>query len=565
MKVVQKVLVSLLLATLLFTGFAVAAYSGLFDLLDTRFYNHRVRDNARLLLEEARFVAQEYQEELRDAAAAFAALPSVQNVFRVNQSREDTEARTEAVGLLFDTYPEFDFIRIIDSDRGALWFSTLQEDLRSRSDTRLEYRASEELDPPLRVPDPGDERPGVEWLSDPPALRVLVPVMDSFRTPRGILIAWASTAGLYSRLQSEGIIPPSARVRLSPAGNLVMNARRHFNQEDLAALDQALDDDEVLPLLRSHLGESYALERIDAIPSLPPLVLLLNENDLSMDRPLQMILLGAVFMAAFLISYLILNLRQDPGVVVAERFRRFQRAVVRDYLREGRAVDPELWKRELDSRRQQIEAELRRGTRKLKEEERVRVEQDLERNWAELYQLMGSRSAGGAVQIEQLSLRQIEEIIERTLARHSFGSPPGPAEGVPGGARKSAAGAGAPAPVAKGPATPKPAGEPLDELASGEEPEALEELDELEPEDEPEALEELDELEPEDEPEALEELDELGPEDEPEALEELDELEPEDEPEALEELGLEDEAESLDELESGKELEALEELDEFEP
>ncbi|SIQ70581.1 hypothetical protein SAMN05920897_11367 [Alkalispirochaeta americana] len=581
MKVVQKVLVSLLLATVLFTGFAIAAYSGLFDLLDARFYNQRVRDNAILLLEEARSVAQEYQRELRDAASSFAALPTVQNVFRVNQSREDIEARAEAVDLLFDRYPEFDYLRIIDNERGDLWFSTLQEDLRARSDARLEYRASEELEPPLGVPDPGEERSGIEWISDPPALRALVPVMDSFRAPRGLLIAWASTTGLYGRLQAEGIIPPSARVRLSPAGNLVVNARRHFNQDDLAALDRALEDDEVFPVLRSHLGESYALERLEADRSLPSLVLLLNESDLSMDRPLQLILLGAVFMAAFLGCYLILNIRQDPSVVVAERFRRFQQAVVRDYLREGRVVNPEMWKRELDSRRQRIEAELRRGIGKLKEEERVRVEQDFERNWDELYQLMGPRSGGGggAVQIEQLSLKQIEEIIERTLARHRF------APSASGGGEASEGSVPARKSAGKVRKEEAPEAEAVDELEPEDELEPLEELDsedELEPVEEMDAedeLESLEELDSEDEVESLEELDaedevesleELDAEDEVESLEELDaedELEPleeldtEDELEPLEELDTEDELEPLEELDSEGELESLEDLD----
>ena len=56
MKTVQKVLLSLLLATVVFTAFAVAAYSGLFSLIDTRFYNQRIRSTSQAVLEETRTV-----------------------------------------------------------------------------------------------------------------------------------------------------------------------------------------------------------------------------------------------------------------------------------------------------------------------------------------------------------------------------------------------------------------------------------------------------------------------------------------------------------------------------
>ncbi|TVR69441.1 MAG: hypothetical protein EA427_08520, partial [Spirochaetaceae bacterium] len=586
MKIVQKILISLLLAVLVFTGFAVAAYSGLFDILDTRFYNQRVRDNALQLLEEARAETEAYQRELREAIGAYGSLPAMRNVFLINQSREDTEAQALATGRLFDQYPEIDYLRIIDSERGNLWFSTLEEDVRTRQPTRIEYLTVEELDPPLQIPSAGEERPGLVWTRDPAALRVLVPVQDNFNIPRGLLVAWASPAGIYNRLQAEGILSPATRVRLTPQGYLVFNARRHFEMEDLEALDQALSGDQVLPVVRSQLGESYALETLPATETLPPSVILINENDLYMDRSLQLILLGAVFLVTFIIAYLILNIRQDPALIVSERFRRFQQAVIRDYLREGRAVDPEIWKRELDSRRDQIEHQIRRGIGKLNEEQKSRVEQDIGRNWDEMYRLMGSVGADRPARIEPINLAQIEEIIEKTLARYGqFAEREGREPGLkPEPKRERRTPRKAPEPEEEKPETTiardpfagmKPVEvEEIEELEA-EEPEALEEMEELEPE----ALEELDELEAEaGEPEALEEIEEIEPEAleeideleaEPEALEEIDELEAEPvEPEALEEIEeLEPEAlEELDELEvEAGEPEALEEIEELEP
>lgn len=61
MKVTQKVLISLLIATVLFTAFAIAAFSGLYDLIDTRFYDQRVRAAGRSMLEQVQEVTRSYQ------------------------------------------------------------------------------------------------------------------------------------------------------------------------------------------------------------------------------------------------------------------------------------------------------------------------------------------------------------------------------------------------------------------------------------------------------------------------------------------------------------------------
>ncbi len=543
MKVTQKVLISLLISTVLFVAFAVAAFSGLFDLIDTRFYDQRVREAGQAILVQAQERTIAYQEQIATEIREFAELPAIQNAFLINQSREDIEAQTLAVGQLLDRRPEIEFLRVFDNGAGELWLSTREEDTRSISELRIEYLPVEELDPPSILTDSADPIDSVAWSTDRSALRIFVPVSDAFDIPRGFVVAWVSFTGLYADLLQEGLIGPTTRVRLSPEGNLVYNARRHFLAEDLGAIDGIVGNDEVLPLLRNELGESYALEyAVSGAPSVPPGVLLINEADLHMDRNLQLILLGSVFIVAFLLSYLVLNLRQEPTVVVTERFRRFQQAVLRDYLREGRAIGPDLWKRELDGRREQIDGELKRGLGKLSDENRTAIEQAMGSQWDELYRLIGSQGTAKA-ELEQVSLAQIEAIIERTIARH-------------GGVSEPPAGYSArPAPKT----TMPPAS---DEIEAPEEIEELSEAADVGPFAgmRPVEVEEIDEAD---------ELDELEAE-EVEEAEEIEELESEQvadagpfagmRPVEVEEI---DEAEEVDELEA-EEVEEAEEIEELE-
>jgi hypothetical protein len=133
MKTVQKVLVSLLVATVIFTGFAIAAYSGLFSVIDTRFYNQRVRSNTQALLEESRQVIDDYARTLQQEIGALASSPALTNVFLVNQSRQDIEEQNRLIGSLLESRPEIDFIRVVDNEQGRLWYSSLEDDIRRRS------------------------------------------------------------------------------------------------------------------------------------------------------------------------------------------------------------------------------------------------------------------------------------------------------------------------------------------------------------------------------------------------------------------------------------------------
>ncbi|MFA7567575.1 MAG: hypothetical protein WCY01_11150, partial [Alkalispirochaeta sp.] len=538
----------------------MTAYTGLFELIDQRFYNERVRESSRAILAEARRETADYQREIRLSVNTLATLPALSNVFLINQSREDAEEQAEAVGKFIEEYPEIDFIRIVDNNRGNIWFSTLDSDVRSRTDRRIEYKPTSELEIPLLLPPPGEEGQHVSWVPGRAGLRITAPIIDGFDIPRGLLVAWANTHGLFTSLVSDGVLGPSSRLKLTETGVLVYNAPRHFGPDDFDLIDRYVTSGET-GVLESDIGASFAVEVIKGDGSLPPTVYLINEADLHMDESLRWILLGSVFIVTFLIAYLILNIKQDPNVVVAERFRRFQQQILKDYLREGRAIAPDVWQKELDGRKEQIQGELQRGLGKLKDEDRTKIQQNMDQSWGELYRIMGSQGTGKA-QLEQVSLQQIEQIIERTLARYGHQTSMAPSPEVSRGGVPQRSGS-----------TP-PSTSESDRLEEMEEIQELEDVDsaELQPVDvedvsDVEELEELDELE-ELEPEEMEEVDALEPV-EPAELEELDEAEALEEVEALEpvepvELEELDEAEDLEEVEELEEAPALEEVTELE-
>ena len=557
----RKILISLLLATVAFASFAVAAYSGLFDVIDTRLYDQRVRSHAAARLDSAVTEIEQYRNEITQSLAELVDRRSIRTVFRVNQSLTDIRDRQAALAAFAELHPDFDFVRFIDNARSQLWFSSLAADIAVQQADQITYQPVELLQPPLDLPAADQE--GLRWFGPRDAFQISVQVLETNDAPQGLALAWFRLSGFTRRLVDEGWIGPSEQVQLAGDGTLIVNARRHFTTADRDAIVQALARDGDAASLRSELGQEFALVRHEPEQGLPAVVLLVSSERLRMEPALRAILLAGSFVVTFLLAFLILNLRQDPAIVVAERFRRFQQAVVRDLLATEGAVDPELWRRELDARREKIEAQLKRGIGRLRGDRKTEVERRIARSWSEMYRVLGGGERAQTTQLEAVSLNQIQAIIEQTISRYG----PNLAAQVAGAAARS----GAPDTPPHSHRAEAEALEPVDvEPADAEELEAAD-AEELEPADlEPADAEELEtaDLEPADvEPADAEELEpaDLEPAD-TEALEPVD-AEPAD-AEELETADLEPvdaELADADELETADlepaEAEALEPVD----
>ena len=556
----RKILISLLLATVAFASFAVAAYSGLFDVIDTRLYDQRVRSHAAARLDSAVTEIEQYRNEITQSLAELVDRRSIRTVFRVNQSLTDIRDRQAALAAFAELHPDFDFVRFIDNARSQLWFSSLAADIAVQQADQITYQPVELLQPPLDLPAADQE--GLRWFGPRDAFQISVQVLETNDAPQGLALAWFRLSGFTRRLVDEGWIGPSEQVQLAGDGTLIVNARRHFTTADRDAIVQALARDGDAASLRSELGQEFALVRHEPEQGLPAVVLLVSSERLRMEPALRAILLAGSFVVTFLLAFLILNLRQDPAIVVAERFRRFQQAVVRDLLATEGAVDPELWRRELDARREKIEAQLKRGIGRLRGDRKTEVERRIARSWSEMYRVLGGGERAQTTQLEAVSLNQIQAIIEQTISRYG----PNLAAQVAGAAARS----GAPDTPPHSHRAEAEALEPVDvEPADAEELEAAD-AEELEPADlEPADAEELEtaDLEPADaeelEPADLEpaDVEALEPADsEPADAEELADLEPAD-TEALEPVDVEPaDTEELADLEPA-DVEALEPVD----
>jgi len=156
MTIGQKASLSLLISVVLFAGFTVLAYSGLFEAVQTRFYNPRVADSVTSGLKEIVRDSEAYHTLVSDRFRSILSKDYVRRSVLPNQSSEDIFSRSSAFGRLIEETPGLQGVRLLDADGKRIHFSTYDSDILRREAFRQVYRNYGDGDEPLEsliVPD----------------------------------------------------------------------------------------------------------------------------------------------------------------------------------------------------------------------------------------------------------------------------------------------------------------------------------------------------------------------------------------------------------------------------
>ncbi len=609
MTVSQKVSVSLLISVLLFAAFSVIAFTGLFDLIEARFYNPSITKQALQEITTDANLVDGYIKEIQGRFSDFLKEPSVQRSFLPNQSAEDIFERSKAAGLLLEATGGLQWIRFIDAGGKRIHYSTLREDILRQDATSLAYRnyGDNPQDPPfdlINIPDKSPPR----ILGDGNQERLLFcfPFFDSFSVYRGTAVFSLSIRSITERMIREGRLRIGEEVTLIPEPlGFVTGLPRSGKAALTTAIDSSWKEGILGPVpLSSDNGSRFALLSVKTESAL--LVgRLLDDRLFVFPFAMKLILLASFFITSFLLVFLFFNLQQDTTTIVRERLKRLQLSLLEEYYDKKEAIDWNRWAREMEQRRETIRSELKRG---LPRKPRKKLEQDIDnlidKSWDEIITILGGKTAPQITATFDES--KLQELLNRLLS--TAGAVP-PA-GAPQARSTTAAGSTAATAVATPPESRRPAqaapqtapqaaqATPQADLqaaqavpqaapqattakpsqAAGTQPAKTASVSQPEEAAEAEAVEELEEVEAVEELEEVEEA-EAAPSspvvvtEEAEAVEELEEVE---EAEAVEEIeeakaapsspvAEAEEAEALEELEEVEAVEELEEIAEAEP
>ena len=139
MKSLVRFALSLLISIVLFAVFAFIAFSGLFDYIESRFYDERIEALERQYVQKAIEVLDEYHQENLDRFGLLLQNDALVSIYDANRSREQIGTIRNIFELLKIDYSDFLGVRFIDSD-GFIHFSTYEEDIQASTQLVREYK-----------------------------------------------------------------------------------------------------------------------------------------------------------------------------------------------------------------------------------------------------------------------------------------------------------------------------------------------------------------------------------------------------------------------------------------
>ena len=476
MTTLHKAAVSLLISAILFGIFAIFAFTRLFDILEAHFYNPTVITHATRDLKLNTEVAERFVTEMQNHFAETLLNDEVRRIFLTGQSEPDNLARSNVLSSLMETFNGIQWIRFIDPKGSRLFYSSYSPDIMNQS--AGVYRTYSEPDLPyemIAVGEDGDPKLTFDGSSE----RILFsfPIYDSFDFYCGTALFSVSIEALRNKLINEGILRTGQDIMVisNPQGLLF---------ETPATGEQAL------PYQISTIWslEEEKTSRLQSAVSGNPLTLLsiktshnffvgrlINEDLLFLPSELKIILLITFFLTMFLIIFLFSNIRKDPVAVIQKRIKELQISLIEQFYENKNEADWTRWIRELEFRKKEVAAQLKRDMNIRSESEKKDVDTLISKSWDELLSILGSRRETEITEEKFKSiLNEIVATHTGSLAKQSFTPSP------KASAETSSARGGL---LNKATAV-------LDK--TNEQEEILEELEEVEEADEVEILEELD-------------------------------------------------------------------------
>ena len=454
----QKNAVSLLVSLVLFATFSMVAYSGLFSFIETRFYQPAKIQQIRQKLDGISDCYDSYISSIFQKIETYCESKEFFSYMEQQASDSLVRERTRLTGELFNSIPALSGIRIVDVNGRNVHFSTFSADFLRNSENLRSYRNYLDLKNPLQQPEIpfekisfsnilSDGKNGEKndrkyrFFADSECDRLIIslPVYDSYKVLKASAVFYLNSMDFNRELLKTNIVAVSDSsdfLNLADGKSglygyvfgLPVAGRQMLENLVLASWQTTGDGPELLASYENGFWVLFSSRK----SSFAVISGVYRDEIFAMPYSVRILLLVCAFISLFLVVCLLVSLKHDDLVVIRSRIRRFQFAVVNEYLNDKMEIDWKATAKSIYDRKGEISDSIRRslGKRRLKKYSRE-IDELLEKSWNEIFNVLNVRSGAeiAASATEKLKdtaeLRQmLEEILSNTSIKvHSIQAP----------------------------------------------------------------------------------------------------------------------------------------------
>ena len=399
----KKVVLSTFISVLIFAVFAFFAFTQLFSLFETKFYQGNVISSMQNQLSLISKSFDEYELEYENLFSNFASLESVKKSSEQNLDSHQIKERADFAGKLISENPGFEGIRIIDSQGRKIHYSTFESDKLRQNKELINYKNYTVLDEVeySKIAAQQDDKLKLYFDSRRNRIIFALPYIDIHGLNRGSIVFYIGADNFLNYLSSRKIISYSEKCTLynlenessQGTGSIVFGIPSLSGQDFLDEVGKRLSAQKSeLDIVMS--GEEFDWMILSSVgDSGQKFAIVFKSDILSLNLAMKILLLSCVFVTLYLLILLFFNIKQDDDVVIRNRIKNFQFSLINEYLDSKTDVDWNAISKNIVARKNELNSEIKKSLGRKAKKNAALVDSLLENSWAQIQNSIGAKSA----------------------------------------------------------------------------------------------------------------------------------------------------------------------------
>ena len=418
----KKTALSLLISVIIFSLSAIFLYSGVFEKIETRFYQPAVINGIVESLNTVEKSLDEYHRMNFLRFGDFLSKESVKISFLPNPGQKAITERNGFTGKLFEQNPGLKGIRFIDFQGRGVHYSTYKNDILATNKNVTAFKNYDQLDTNVRYQEISQEENSTGELfldESKEEILYLLPFIDNYNAYQGTAVFYVSVRDLENFLVTRNLIKQGE--------SLILFNSKENNLKGLVKSLSVIGKKLVLEIqnlegigipgntsFADENGNSYMLLTVKNSPYEIFTGEIANDELFLFPDSAKNLLLVTIVITVFLAFFLLFNIRQDSYSIIHQRVIELEKEIIREYINHRDNLTWDKLLDEMEMKKGAVSREIKKALGTGWKKHGALIDDYFNESWEELISVLWEKKENSG---NQESINEIKKMLEEILSK----------------------------------------------------------------------------------------------------------------------------------------------------
>ena len=418
----KKTALSLLISVIIFSLSAIFLYSGVFEKIETRFYQPAVINGIVESLNTVEKSLDEYHRMNFLRFGDFLSKESVKVSFLPNPGQKAITERNGFTGKLFEQNPGLKGIRFIDFQGRGVHYSTYKNDVLATNKNVTAFKNYDQLDTNVRYQEISQEENSTGELfldESKEEILYLLPFIDNYNAYQGTAVFYVSVRDLENFLVTRNLIKQGE--------SLILFNSKENNLKGLVKSLSVIGKKLVLEIqnlegigipgntsFADENGNSYMLLTVKNSPYEIFTGEIANDELFLFPDSAKNLLLVTIVITVFLAFFLLFNIRQDSYSIIHQRVIELEKEIIREYINHRDSLTWDKLLDEMEMKKGAVSREIKKALGTGWKKHGALIDDYFNESWEELISVLWEKKENSG---NQESINEIKKMLEEMLSK----------------------------------------------------------------------------------------------------------------------------------------------------